>query len=386
MLRDELCAIYANDGFASVFPPTGSQPALGLLNFQETLNPLMQRWGMKNGSTHSNFTHDLRSAVADLEKVNPWVGLWRFGVLGAVFLSLVALCWSSHNTLIFLSYSAIAGFVYAFWLICTHDMVHHTLTGWAWFDELMPRLISWPMLWPYGVYAQLHRLHHGWNGIDLRDPERVQWAVSEYQQAKPWMQWYVRHQWAIDLFGLGGLGLIAKTVVNAFRFGHQMPSLHRILLLDAMGMLTLQSSFLMVAASHHRIGHYVIFWLVLERIIGIIVQARDHLEHYALWGTATGHQLTQLYACRNLKTNPLVAWLMGGLNDHAIHHAFPSIPFNHLPEAFCRIQGVLEQHELPLMTVEDGYVRETLRLGTQPSLIGEPQLSNPTGRYQMIPL
>ena len=43
MLRHELCTIYADDCFASLFLPTGSQPALGLLNFQETLNPLMQR-------------------------------------------------------------------------------------------------------------------------------------------------------------------------------------------------------------------------------------------------------------------------------------------------------------------------------------------------------
>jgi hypothetical protein len=41
-------------------------------------------------------------------------------------------------------------------------------------STVMPRLLSWPMLSPYGLYAELHRLHHGWNGIDLRDPERVQ--------------------------------------------------------------------------------------------------------------------------------------------------------------------------------------------------------------------
>lgn len=333
-----------------------------------------------------NVSQDLRNAITELETVNPAVGLFRFSVLGFAFLSFVVLAWSSDRDFLFFGYSAIAGLFYAFWLICTHDATHHTLTGWAWFDELMPRLVAYPMLWPYGVYTQLHRLHHGWNGIELRDPERVQWTIAEYQLALPWQRWYVRHQWAIDLFGLGGVGLIAKTFVNGFRFRHQLPSVHQMFLIDGLGMLLMQSSFLAIAVSHHRIGHYLLFWLIQERIIGIIVQARDHLEHYALWGTATGHQLTQLYASRNLKTNPWVAWLMGGLSDHAIHHAFPSIPFNRLPEAFGRIQRVLDQHELPPMTVGDGYVRETLRLGTQPLLIGGPNLADQTGRHQMIPL
>jgi fatty acid desaturase len=75
---------------------------------------------------------------------------------------------------IFLTATMLAGIVYSFWPICTHDMPHQTLTGWKWFDPIMPRLISWPILSPYGVYPKLHRLHHAWNGIDWRDPERDQ--------------------------------------------------------------------------------------------------------------------------------------------------------------------------------------------------------------------
>ncbi len=48
---------------------------------------------------------------------------------------------------------------------------------------------------------------------DLRqvDPERVQWTDAEYQRANPFLRWYVRHQWGVDVFGLGGIGLIVKT-------------------------------------------------------------------------------------------------------------------------------------------------------------------------------
>ncbi|HEY9762177.1 MAG TPA: fatty acid desaturase [Trichocoleus sp.] len=317
----------------------------------------------------STLSHDLRIAVADLEQVNPWVGLWRFASVGILFLITVVLAWSTSNLILFIGLSAIASMIYAFWLICTHDMLHHTLTGWKWFDEGMARLISYPMLWPYGTYAQLHRLHHAWNGIDLRDPERVQWTQAEYEQANSWQQWYVRHQWSINILGLGGFGLIAKTVYNGLRFRHQVPALYQTLLTDGLGIFVAQASLITLAIQHNQLTHYLLFCLILERVIGAITQLRDHIEHYALWNTHKGHQLTQLYACRNLNTPAFVSWLMCGLDDHSMHHAFPNIPFNHLAEAFHRTQAVLEQHQLPVIPRGDGYIRETLRLSTQPQLI-----------------
>lgn len=329
----------------------------------------------------NNLTKDLRAATAELHTVNPWAGLLRFCILGLIFLSLVFLAWSAESELLFWGWTAIAGPFYAFWLICTHDAVHHTLTGRSWLDELLPRLISWPMLWPFGCYAELHRLHHGWNGVNLRDPERVQWTVQEYRQASPILRWYVRHQWGFDILVLGGLGLIVKTFANALRFQALLPRLRLQLLLDIGGMFLIQGCLLaLVISIQGSILRYLLFWLVLERLIGVIGQTRDHLEHYGLWGTAKGHQLTQLYASRNLCVNHLTGWLMGGLNYHAVHHAFPDIPFNRLPEAHQRIQAVLQNHGLPLMTLGQGYLREAIRLSRQATLIGEVNAENPTGR------
>ncbi|BAY59651.1 fatty acid desaturase (plasmid) [Leptolyngbya boryana NIES-2135] len=331
-------------------------------------------------------THDLRSSVADLNTVNPWIGLLRFCTLGFVCLSLIVLAWLSQTSWGFVGYSAIAGFVYAIWFICTHDATHHTLTGWVWFDEALPRLMSYPMLWMHSVYAQIHRLHHGWNGTNLQDPERVQWTLEEYENASVWMKWYVRHQWQVDLFVLGGLGMIAKTIRHGWQFGKTIPAVRRALLFDAIGIVLVQASFLTVALFTQHLWQYIIFWCILERVIGVVVQARDHLEHYGMWSQAPGHQLTQLYSSRNLTVHPIVGWLVGGLNYHSVHHAFPSIPFDQLPEAFRRIESVLKQHDLPPMTVGCGYVKEVSRLSTQPSAIGTDQVDNLTGRYQMLNL
>jgi fatty acid desaturase len=329
---------------------------------------------------------ELEQVTADLHPVNSWAGLLRFSLLGLIFLSLVGFAWSTSHALLFWSATILAGFFYAFWLICTHDMAHQTLTGWRWFDTVMPRLMSWPMLWPYSLYAGLHRLHHGWNGIDLRDPERVQWTEQEYQQAFPLLQWYVRHQWGCDIFLLGGIGLILKTFINGVRFQELVPRLRWQLWLDVAGMLLVHGGLLTVAIAKGELLRYLLFWVILERAIGVVVQTRDHLEHYALWGKFRGYRLTQLYTCRNLKTSALVGWLMGGLNYHAVHHAFPGIPFNRLPEAFQRIQGVLQRHNLPPMPLDEGYLQSAYGLSCHPSLIGEVNPCEATSRHQMIPV
>jgi fatty acid desaturase len=337
-----------------------------------------------NTMTSDTLTQDLQTAIADLRQVDPWVGLFRFVTIGAIVLSLMALAWSASNLLAFALITAIAGIFYAFWMFCSHDSVHQTLTGWQWFETISPRLTTWPMFWPYGTYSLLHRLHHGWNGIDLRDPERVQWTTAEYQRANPLLRWYVRHQGILDLFVLGGIGLIIKTFINGWKLRTVLPQLRSQLWIDLTGILILQGGFFAFFTWQGQVGRYLLFWLILERTVGVIVQARDRLEHYGVWGQTGGYQLTQLYACRNLATDAWVGWLMGGLNYHAIHHAFPDIPFNKLPEAFDRIQSVLQRHDLPLMLLGKGYVSESINLGQHPSTIGDVNLQDLRGRRHLL--
>ncbi len=328
--------------------------------------------------------NDLQIATADLHRVNPWMGLIRFGSIGLVLISAMWIAWSSDQALINVSAIGVAGCAYAVWLICTHDMTHRTLTGWQWFDTIMPRLVSWPMGWPYGLYAQIHHLHHGWNGSNLHDPERVQWTHDEYSAAHPIIRWYVRHQWVIDLFILGGIGLILRTVVHALQLRKSLPHLQIQLGVDIGGIVAVQSLLLGVAMLHGSVLRYVLFWLVLERIIGVVMQTRSYLEHYGLWGKSSRYRLTQLYSSRNLHACAPVNWLMGGLPYHSVHHAFPDVPFNQLPTAFDRVQQVLQQHNMPLLQQDGGYLQATLRLSRHPSLIGAAIANDSTGRRQML--
>ncbi|NEP19828.1 MAG: hypothetical protein F6J97_23565 [Leptolyngbya sp. SIO4C1] len=236
-----------------------------------------------NLQTSTSLEQDLRTAVADLHGVHPGQGLRRFLLIGSAVVGLSAIAWQAPNPFLFTVLTVMVGIAYAFWLISTHDATHRTLTGWRWFDTLMPRLISWPMVWPFGTYALIHRLHHGWNGTNLRDPERIQWTLAEYQQASALLRWYARHQWMIDIFVLSGLGLIVKTLLQGLSLQEIQPRLRLQLALDLSGIILIQSSLIALAyVMGYGILKYLLFWLLIERTVGIIIQTRDHLEPVVL--------------------------------------------------------------------------------------------------------
>jgi fatty acid desaturase len=93
----------------------------------------------------------------------------------------------------------------------------------------------------------------------------------------------------------------------------------------------------------------LLFWLVLERVIGVIVQSRSVIEHHGLWRSGENHLLTQLYATRNVGAAAWLNLVMGGLPHHSAHHAFPLIPFHQLPLASQRIEAVLLEAGRPAL-------------------------------------
>ena len=324
---------------------------------------------MKTNQIYRQLFQDLRPKISALEVVNPLQGLARVMILGSICLFLTYQAWASLNLWSFILNTFIAGIVYAFLLVCTHDAIHHTLTGWSGFDEAIARVISYPILWAIGTYSELHFLHHGWNGINLNDPERVQLTVAEYQQIPFAKEFYLRYQWFVNIFIGGSFGLILKAFAQGWKHRDDRPNLRKQLITDIFGMITLHTILLTWVITHHLLWHYLLFYLIIERTVGVIVQTRDHLEHYGKWQQQGGQQATQLYATRNLKVHPLVSWLMGGLDYHAVHHAFPQIPFNKLASAHTIVQNYLQKYGLPLMEVEGGYIKTALKMSQQTSLI-----------------
>jgi fatty acid desaturase len=237
---------------------------------------------------------------------------------------------------------------YALLLIATHEMVHGTFLGWRSLEPGLACLLSWPMAWPFATYARLHRLHHRWNGTDERDPERT--------HDQP-------HPFATRCLLLGGVGLILETATQGWRLRTVDPGLDGARRLDGAGVILLHSLLLALAIQQGVLGRYLLFWLMLERVIGAIVQYRGLVEHHGLWHQAERRpgeaplpqRLRQLATSRDVLSGPWLNALMGGLPHHSTHHAFPALASARLPEATERIHGVLRRQGWPLPSRLESY-------------------------------
>lgn len=291
----------------------------------------------------------MRQSVRDLVQApaSPWLGGLRLWLFGAGLCGGALLFWCTTPSLLGLVALLLAGVSYALLLITTHDAVHGTLLGRPRLEFALACLISWPMAWPFATYAALHRLHHHWNGRDPRDPERVDPLGAELDRAGALRRWHQRHPfWARALL-LGGLGLIADTAWKGWQLRRCDRRLPARLRLDLAGVLAVHSTMLAIALAAGVLWRYLLFWLVLERSIGAIVQTRGLIEHHGLWRSNPGSLLTQLYASATVRSPAWLNVALGGLPHHAAHHAFPSIPFQRLPLATARIAAVLEAHQQP---------------------------------------
>ena len=328
---------------------------------------------------------DLQASVVDLQQTQPFPGVVKTLVCAALTLPFLMLALSATGWVETILYAALCGVFLAPWIITTHDAIHTTLTGWAWFDELVPRLLSWPLLWVHGTYSEIHKIHHKMNGDDFKDPERVQWTAEEYAQASALGRFYVRYQWFIDIFIYAAIGLIYKTISQGIRFAPKSKGLRRQLAYDLLGILV--SSAMLYGGSAYFFGasylHTFAVWLILQWFGGSVLQWRAHVEHYGLWGKGRHYFETQTYSCRNLRSNKVGRWYFNFLNFHSVHHAFPRVPFYHLGTAHQRFMALYEQHPGEKLADEGGYLAVSMHHICNPSVIGPVDPNSPSRRRQM---
>lgn len=307
----------------------------------------------------TSLNRDLCRAVADLAAPptgaeQAWA-LLRLIALSAVLIGGALAYWWLPFGLPAVGILLAAGVAYALLLIASHEMVHGTLLGLPRLEKAMGCLLGWPMAWPHLTYARLHRLHHRWNGLDPRDPERTQPLPQELERAGGLRRWGQRHLLVGRLLLLGGVGLIADTAWKGLRLQVVDPGLGRARRLDGLGVALAHAAMLTAAVAHGELARYLLFWLVLERVIGAIVQARGLVEHHGIWGRHGSHRLTQLYGSRSIRAGRWLNALMGGLPHHSAHHAFPAIPSARLPQASARLAAVLAAHGQPPLPAATNY-------------------------------
>ena len=320
-------------------------------------------------------TPSLNHLVAELHHMNPWPGLVKIFTLGFLVSLFGILTWTSVTTLPFVFFSTLFGFTYASLMITTHDGLHHTLTGWVPFDEAFSRLISYPMLWPHGLYSELHKVHHRMNGHDSQDPERVSPTKTEYAQASRFGKWKIRHQWGWKILFEGGLGFIAHHISQGMKLSAQYPLIRRAFKWDLLGIITVNGIILGFVHSQGLLVRYLLFFFIVERIVGMVQQFRSQIEHYGLWKEGDSPLEVQLFNSRNIETSPWVSYYFNHLNFHSVHHGFPRIPFYALKTAHQKLSQYFESHgkELPSSR---SYLRTAWQLSKTTKLVDQIKQEN----------
>jgi len=315
----------------------------------------------------SNFNKSkISAAVADLIYVRPGPGLKRIITLSLCNLILMTLTFAVRdNFWLFIPLCIVNGVVYSAAMTTSHDAIHRTLTGWWFFDEAAPRLFSYPIFWPHGIYAELHKLHHKMNGRDLRDPERPTFTQEEYEQAGLLKRFTMRHHIFLSLFVYGGIGMVLKHVYQCIKLWKDFPQLKRAALIDLVGISFCVSGILVLVVAMNIFWQFVLYFLIMERVIGFLHQLRSIVEHYGLWISSEWHLESKLKNCRNVKTNLFMRHLYNGLNSHSVHHAFPAVPFYNLELAHARLKK-LEKIPGDFLLEEKSYFRTTFRFMRQP--------------------
>lgn len=319
---------------------------------------------------------DLAKAVAPFENVQVGPGLLKMATHLALIIPLLALTWTYRDDpLLFVLFTVLGSFVYSSMMVTTHDAIHETFTGNRLIDNIYPRVISYPLFWFHGIYAEVHKLHHKMNGTDTRDPERIEYTAAEYAAASPLKKLYIRNQWFFNIFVFGGIGFIVRTVRSGAAFYGKSASMRRAFHVDFSGIILANIAIYSFMASKGLALQFFTFWLIYQYTVGVVLVFRAHIEHYGLWGKGDHFYDSQVLNCRNIRTNKFLEWYFNGLCHHSIHHAFPRVPFYALERAQLAMHDVYRRSGKEGVKYTDGYFGSAFTLLRTPLVIKD----QPTG-------
>lgn len=283
----------------------------------------------------------IQAEIAPLCRVNRHLGLLRLLVLLVPVVVGLVLFWRVDSLALASLWLVPAALAYALLMIATHDISHGTLLDLGSWEQALGCILSWPIGWPYRTYRNLHQLHHRMNGCDLRDPERREPSPAESARAGRWRRLHFAHPFWVSALVMGGLQLMASMFWCAWRLRPHHSRLMSGLRLDLIGILAVQLVMVSLAVLHGELLKWLLMLVIVERLVGAVMQTRGLIEHHGLWRSDTTYELTQLYSSRNITSGRWLNLLMGGLPHHSLHHAYPTIPYDQLPQASAIAEQIL---------------------------------------------
>jgi len=274
-----------------------------------------------------------------------------------------------------------------------HDGGHQGYSDRGWVNQVMALTLdlvggsSYVWHWKHGVF------HHMYANISHYDADLEVGIVGRVSPHQPWLP---IHRWQhIYLWALYGLMPIKWHLYDDFhdvisgRIGEQrFPrpqgwNLVRFVLGKGI-FLTLAFGLPLML---HPVGVVLAFYGVMAIALGLVLSIVFQMAHcveeveFPLPLTNTSH-MEDAWAVHQIETtvnfsrhNPVITWLLGGLNFQVEHHLFPRICHIHYPElativeATCQEFGITYREHSSFIGGVASHARWLQRMGT-PTLVG----------------
>jgi len=300
----------------------------------------------------------LAKTLANMSQMTPSQGIVHAVIHGLMFVGLTTAVFVLSQRDARLAVLAALGLaiVYTAILVTAHDCIHRTYTGLKWFDDYWPVYWTALMYWPHRTYTEIHKIHHVYLGKDFEDPERPTFLRSEYEMAGWGKRWYIRHQWLINIFILGGIGFIVKHWLKGQNLRKKFPQINAAMRNDFLAIGVIVPTNIGLVIYYDKVFEFLLCFFVVERFGGALMQMRALAEHYGLWEnrtTDTTHR--QALSSRNIKAGWFFRWLFNDLCFHSIHHVYPSIPWYKLGEAHLIMPSLWDDFNPKVIEPRDGY-------------------------------
>jgi linoleoyl-CoA desaturase len=205
--------------------------------------------------------------------------------------------------------------------------------------------------------------HHTYTNIDGHDADITQMPVVKLVPAQPTRPWYrFQHLYVWPLYGFMGLRLQTIGDLSAFRRGSIGSSaLHAPRRWDLAGFIAGRIFFVTWTLLIPLLFHP--WWIVLASFVGIslvlsftmvmVFQLAHCVEEAASPSPEELRSRPQIWAVHQVEStvdfcpgNPVLTWLLGGLNFQIEHHLFPRVPHTHYPKIAHIVRRTADKYDV----------------------------------------
>ncbi len=227
------------------------------------------------------------------------------------------------------------GLCLAFLFTLQHECTHKTPFATRWMNEWVGHITGLILIQPFGWFRAFHMAHHRYTNDPDRDPELTGDAKPKNLRGMIW------HVSSLGYWTAKASTLWANAngrCDSSYVSGRAIPRL----ITEARAMLVIYT----LALGFTLFISPILLWIwIIPLCLGF-----PALRLYLLAEHGRCPQVANMFLnSRTTLTTTLVRWLAWNMPYHAEHHAYPTVPFDKLPD----VHKITKDH---IETLTDGYV------------------------------